>query len=69
MSDWTIVGDIATRTVAGRPVTIRKPAASTLDEAIRAWEQDERARLARSMRQLGDVVDGALAKAARRART
>jgi hypothetical protein len=66
--DWTIAGDTATRIVGSELITIRTANSPTIEDAIRTWETQQSTRIAQSMRQLGDVVDAALTKAARRRR-
>ncbi|GAA4180194.1 hypothetical protein GCM10022252_02690 [Streptosporangium oxazolinicum] len=62
MSGWHILGDMATRWDNGRDVRITKGDFPSIQAAIENWEAGERARQARDLREMGRLVDSAIAR-------
>lgn len=62
MSGWHVLGDMATRRVNGRDVRITTGDFPSIQAAIESWEVGERARQAHDLREMGRLVDSAIAR-------
>ncbi|GAA4199358.1 hypothetical protein GCM10022252_50980 [Streptosporangium oxazolinicum] len=62
VNDWHILGDMATRRVNGQEVEVKVAGFPGIHAAIEDWETRERARQVRDLRELGRLVDGAIAR-------
>ncbi|WP_440073806.1 hypothetical protein [Streptosporangium sp. OZ121] len=60
MYGWVILGDAATKRVNGQEIIITAHRFGTLDAAIRAWEDNERHRMAHELGNLGHLVNDTL---------
>ncbi|MER5643254.1 hypothetical protein [Streptosporangium sp. NPDC002524] len=60
MHGWVILGDAATKRVNGQEVVVIADRSGDLGAAIRAWEDDERRRMAYELGNLGRLVNDAL---------
>ncbi|WP_433256316.1 hypothetical protein ACQPYK_17090 [Streptosporangium sp. CA-135522] len=60
MSDWDIIGKLATRRVNGQEVMLTAQTPQELPGVITAWERAERQRMLRDLGELGRLVDGAM---------
>ncbi len=60
MHGWVILGNAATKRVNGQEIVITAGRSGDLGAAIRAWEDDERHRMAYELGNPGRLVNDAL---------